>query len=456
MNASPARHRSLRLRLLAGSLVWILAAVAITGVLLADLFGQHVRERVDTELHGHLDQLTALFEVAPDGTASLRMPLSDPRLSRPYAGLYWQVDRAGDAPVIGLLRSRSLWDTALAVPADALADGEVHVHETEGPDAHPVRLMERMVRPAEQPEATYRLIVALDIRQIHEPVEEFATLLAVALGVLALGLGAAAVLQVGIGLAPLRHMREALGAVRDGRTRRLEGDYPQEVQPLVEELNTLLAHDEAMVERARTQAGNLAHAVKTPLTILANAARNDDSALARLVDEQVGDARRQVDYHLARARAAAAVQQPGLKTPLRPVIDALVRVMTRLHAARALHIATAGVPDTLACRGDAQDLQEMLGNLLDNACKWAAREVSVRAGRRDGHLAVHIDDDGPGLSEAQRSAVLARGVRADEHTPGSGLGLAIAHDLARAYGGDLCLSASPLGGLRATLLLPAA
>ncbi|WP_186301604.1 ATP-binding protein [Denitromonas halophila] len=448
-------HRSLRLRLLAGSLVWILAAVAIAGFLLADLFSQHVRERVDAELNGHLDQLTALFDIAPDGTATLRMPLSDPRLSRPYAGLYWQVD-GGPAGTIGLLRSRSLWDTALAVPGDALADGEVHVHDVPGPDASRLRMMERLIRPAEHPDTAYRLIVALDTRQIDEPVEEFSTLLSIALGVLALGLIAAAVVQVGVGLAPLKRMRAALGAVRDGHARRLEGDYPQEVQPLVDELNTLLAHDEAMVERARTQAGNLAHAVKTPLSILANAARQDSSDLARLVDEQVGDARRQVDYHLARARAAAAVQQAGLKTPLRPVLDGLIRVMSRLHAERNLHIAVADVADTLTCRGDTQDLQEMLGNLLDNACKWAATQVAISAAIHDGQLAVHIDDDGPGLSEAQRSAVLARGVRADEHTPGSGLGLAIAHDLARVYGGDLRLDTAPLGGLRATLQLPAA
>lgn len=455
MSGPAAIHRSLRLRLLAGSLVWIVAAVAITGVLLADLFGQHVRDRVDAELHGHLDQLTALLEVAADGSATLRLPLSDPRLNRPYAGLYWQVD-GGPQGAIGLLRSRSLWDTALAVPPDALADGEVHVHDVDGPDASRLRMMERLIRPAEQPDAAYRLIVAIDTRQIDEPVEEFATLLGAALGVLALGLIVAAVVQVGVGLAPLGRMRAALGAVRDGHTRRLEGDYPLEVQPLVDELNSQLAHDEAMVERARTQAGNLAHAVKTPLTILANAARNEDSALARLVDEQVGDARRQVDYHLARARAAAAGQQAGLKTPLRPVIDALLRVMRRLHAARALHIESAGLPDTLACRGDAQDLQEMLGNLLDNACKWAATQVRLSASVGDGRLTVYVDDDGPGLTEAQRTAVLARGVRADEHTPGSGLGLAIAHDLAQAYGGDLRLEPAPLGGLRATLTLPAA
>ncbi|KAA3649304.1 MAG: ATP-binding protein [Proteobacteria bacterium] len=454
MSTRPA-IRSLRLRLLAGSLVWILAAVAITGFLLADLFGQHVRDRVDAELHGHLDQLTALFEVAPNGNAALRMPLSDPRLSRPYAGLYWQVD-GGPGHTLGLLRSRSLWDTALAVPPDTLADGEVHVHEVDGPDTSRLRMMERIVRPAEQPDTAYRLIVALDTRQIDAPVEQFATLLGVALGILALGLILAAAVQVSVGLAPLGRLRTALGAVRAGHSRRLEGAYPQEVQPLVDELNTLLAHDEAMVERARTQAGNLAHAVKTPLAILANAATGEDSALARLVDEQVADARRQVDYHLARARAAAAGQQPGLKTPLRPVVDALLRVMQRLHAARALDMACADLSDTLACRGDAQDLQEMLGNLLDNACKWARRQVRVSATTHDGQLTVVVDDDGPGLTEAQRTAVLARGVRADEHTPGSGLGLAIALDLAQAYGGDLRLAASPLGGLRASLQLPAA
>jgi signal transduction histidine kinase len=455
MRKSLLARSSLRLRLLAGSLIWILAALTLTGFLLADLFSAHVAARFEAELQTHLDQLTANLEVAPDGAPRLRGELSDPRLSRPYSGLYWQVGDLGGEEV-ARLRSRSLWDAVLVVPADALADGETHVHRVDGPDASRLVMTERMVRPAEQPDRVLRLIVAADERAMTGPVREFVGLLALALAVLAAGLVAAAVVQVAVGLAPLRRLRRALGAVRDGRTRRLAGDFPQEVQPLVDELNTLLQNDAEVVARARTQAGNLAHAVKTPLAVLANAAAREDSALARLVREQVATARRQVDHHLARARAAAAIQIPGLRTPVGAALAGLVRVMQRVHAERGLHIDVAPVAQAAAFRGEEQDLQEMLGNVLDNACKWASRRVAVHVAVEEGKIAVSIDDDGPGLPPAEREAVFVRGVRADEQTPGSGLGLAIVRDLARLYGGDVSLDASPLGGLRVILSLPAA
>jgi signal transduction histidine kinase len=459
MSASALPGRSLRIRLLAGSLVWIVGALTVTDFVLADLFRQHVSARFEAELNIHLDQLTASIESGIEGMPHLRAELSDPRLRKPYSGLYWQVDQGGPEVSIGTLRSRSLWDATLRVPADSLRDGEVHVHRIAGPDAAPLVMMERVIVLAEQPDRPLRLIVAADERGMTDPVREFVGLLAIALGVLAAGLIIAVVLQVSVGLAPLGRLREALAAVRDGRTRRVEGLYPSEVQPLVDELNTVLQHDAEVVTRARTEAGNLAHAVKTPLAVLGNAAARDKGTLARLVTEQVAMAQRQVDYHLARARAAAAVQVPGLRTPVRPILESLIRLMRHLHAERPLQILLDfGVDGSAepAFRGEEQDLMEMLGNLIDNACKWTHRHIDVQASIVRGRLVIQIDDDGPGLLAAEREAVFGRGVRADEGTPGSGLGLAIVRDLARLYGGDVALEESPQGGLRAVLTLPAA
>lgn len=454
---------SLRLRLLVGTLVWIVLAIAATGWGLGALFSRHVAQQFHVELRTHLDQLAANLVFDADGQAVLTAPLSDPRFARPYSGLYWQVDRIdGAVPAIGVLRARSLWDVALAVPADALADGEQHAHRVDGPDGAPLRMIEQVLRPAEQPQAALRLIVAADEGLIGEPVARFTRLLALGLGLLGAGLVAAALVQVRIGLRPLARLRSGLAAVHEGRSRAIEGAFPSEIQPLVDEFNAVLVRNAEIVERARTQAGNLAHALKTPLTVLANAAaqaegEQADGALARLVAEQVGLARTRIDYHLARARAAAAAGIPGQRTPLRSALDGLLRLMAKVHAGRGLDIGPAGCADALVFRGEAQDLQEMLGNLLDNACKWAAHRVRVEArAAAGGRLEVAIDDDGPGLPPAVREAVFGRGVRADENTPGSGLGLAIVRDLARLYGGDIALGTSTLGGLRAVLTLPAA
>ena len=452
----PLPRRSLRVRLLVGSLVWILGALSLTGYVLADLFRQHAAARFEAELRIHLDQLTANIETAADVPPRLSAELSDPRLRRPYSGLYWQVDQTGPAARIAILRSRSLWDATLRVPADSPADGELHVHHIDGPDGEALMMVERVVVLPDGPDRPFRLIVAADERIMTAPVREFVGLLAIALGVLATGLLAAVALQIVVGLAPLRRLRSGLVAVREGRSRRLDGAFPSEIQPLVDELNTVLQHDAEVVARARTQAGNLAHAIKTPLAVLGNAAAREPGALARLVAEQVATAQRQVDYHLARARAAAAIQVPGLRTPMRPVLDGLLRVMRRVHAERRLQIGIEAFGGEMAFRGEEQDLQEMLGNLLDNACKWAKSRVDVSGSADDGRIAIVIDDDGPGLPSGQRETMFARGMRADEQVPGSGLGLGIARDLARLYGGDVVLAESPAGGLRVMLALPAA
>lgn len=450
---------SLRLRLLAGTLVWIIVSIVVAGWGLSGLFRQHVNQQFEAELKIHLDQLTANLALDENGRPSLTMALSDPRLSRPFSGLYWQIDRIARERMpaeAGVLRSRSLWDSVLAVPSDALADGAIHKHRIAGPEGATLGVIERMVFAAGQPDQPLRLIVAADEQLLTEPIERFSGMLWLALCVLGAGLIFAAIVQVVVGLAPLQRLHKGLAAVRNGQTQQLEGDFPVEIKPLVEEFNTVLAQNAEVVARARTQAGNLAHALKTPLSVLSNAAATNDGEFAQLVSAQVETARRQVDYHLSRARAAAAVHVPGARTPLGPVIEGLVQVMRRIHADRQLKLVVLPIEPVLAFRGEEQDLQEMLGNLLDNACKWAAHRIEVHAALEKDKLVISLDDDGTGLPTADRDAMLRRGVRADEQVPGSGLGLAIVDDLARMYGGKIGLSDSPLGGLRAMLVLPAA
>jgi signal transduction histidine kinase len=457
---------SLRFRLLAGTLFWIAASIIIAGWGLRDLFHRHVATQFHAELTTHLDQLTAQLTLDAQGQPALLNPLSDPRLSRPYSGFYWQIDLVklgadNGRSRRGLLRSRSLWDHVLAVPEDTTASGEIHQHRIIGPEGKMLGMVERTIvidETAEGQARSFRLIAAADESQMSEAVSHFSGILWLALGVLGVGLVIAALVQVFVGLAPLRKLRIALGNVRNGESQRLEGEFPGEIMPLIDDFNSVLARNAEVVERARTQAGNLAHALKTPLSVLANAAHAvaPDDQLARTVIDQIASARRKVDYHLSRAQAAATTRMPGARTPLGPVVAALVRTMERIHAERQIELHTQEISESLVFRGEVQDLQEMLGNLLDNACKWAVHRVDISAHLEAKQLLINIDDDGPGLSLAERAAVIQRGVRADQQVPGSGLGLAIVDELARLYAGQLVLDASSLGGLRSSLILPAA
>jgi len=447
---------SLRLRLLLGTLIWIVVTIIIAGWALGGLFQQHVAVQFHAELNTHLDQLAAHLVIDPDGLPSLSVAQSDPRFSKPYSGLYWQIDRVGisGGSTLGLLRSRSLWDDVLKVPPDSPSDGEIHQHRISGPGKTMLGAVERVVIP-EDSVNRFRLVVAADEQRMAEPVERFSGMLWLALSLLGAGLGGVAVIQVLIALAPLRRLHSALGAVRSGASHHLQGHFPLEVQPLVEEFNTVLAQNAEIVERARTQAGNLAHALKTPLSVIANEVDGKTGDMAQRVSSQVEEARKQIDYHLRRSRAAASVRVPGARTPVVPVLEGLIRVMQRVHAERNLELVVLPDNGPQTFRGEEQDLQEMVGNLLDNACKWAGRRVEIALLRTGAELAISFDDDGPGIAAAERQRVLNRGERADEKVAGSGLGLAIVDDLARLYDGHVELVDSPLGGLRAVLVLPA-
>jgi len=459
--AAPRRPRagldgagSLRWRLLTGTLAWISLSVIVAGWGLANLFRQHITEQLRSELMLHLNQLTAAVNLGPAAQVRVSPPLSDPRFDQPLSGLYWQIDRLGPGPRAGVARSRSLWDQTLPAAPPGAENG----YELTGPEGRDLYAVARLLTPAETDAPRLRLVVAADRTVLAEPMERFTHILVISLGGLAGGLVLAAIMQVVIGLRPLARLRRQLAQQPPGSSMRIEGRYPDEVQPLVDDFNRVLAVNDEIIQRARTQAGNLAHAVKTPLAILANAAAAERGPLADLVREQVGVARRQIDHHLARARAAASSGATDLRTPVREPLEGLLRAMRRLHADRQLDIALAVKPADLCFRGELHDFQEMLGNLLDNACKWARRQVRVTA-RRDarGRLSIHVDDDGPGIADTERERIFKRGVRVDEQQPGSGLGLDIVRDLACTYGGDVQALRSPdLGGLRVMLILPAA
>jgi len=444
---------SLRLRLLVGAVIWIFLALAAAGAVLAALFRAHVERRLETELAIQLEQIAAALERPGAGDLILTHQPSDPRFRKPYSGFYWQVDGVDGA----IFRSRSLWDVALHLPRDTLPDGGVHRHRILGPEGQRLIVLERTVALADAA-GSYRVAAATDEAELVAAAAAFTRTLVVSLGVLAIALVAAVAIQVQVGLKPLHRLRAGVAAIRQGRVKRLEGPFPTETQPLVEDLNALLQRNEEIVARGRTQAGNLAHGLKTPLTILAHEvdrlAEDGASQLSAAMRGQIATMRQQIDYHLARARAAVSLDVPGARVPIAPSVAAIHRTLARLYIDRDLQFAI-DIPLDHVFRGEQQDLEEMLGNLMDNACKWAKHRIAATSRRHDGRLTITIEDDGPGLPHEKQGHALAPGARFDENVPGTGLGLAIVRDLAILYSGSIELGSSSLGGLRADLTLPA-
>jgi signal transduction histidine kinase len=440
------KGRSLAFRLVLLSTLWIFGALLAGSVVLTGLFRDYVERNFDSRLEVLMDGLVALSEIEY-GQLVLSRAAGEPRFDVPYSGWYWQIaDRDGV-----LQRSRSLWDRALAPKR---SDGETVLrYDAVGPQDQQLRAVERAIQlPGSA--STFYYQVAGDRAEALADIQEFESVLGWALGALGSGLLVAVLLQVRLGLRPLRRIGEALAEIRSGRTERLVGDFPQEVTPLADELNQLLEHNADVVRRARTHVGNLAHALKTPVAVLANEAdAAGDNPLADIVRKQGGVMRRLVDHHMARARAAASVNVLGVRTELRPVIEALCRTLERIHAERHISVDYE-CPASLAFRGERHDFEDLLGNLVDNGCKWARRQVFVRAENQDGWIVITVDDDGPGLPADKRAEVFQRGTRLDEATPGTGLGLSIVNDVAALYGGAIELDDSPLGGLRAILTLP--
>lgn len=448
------RGRSLAFRLLAGAALWIVAALAVGGVVISTLFRDSVERNFDTRLSVHVDGLIAVTTVDISGRLIMSRTLPDPRFNIPYSGWYWQISDARGIPQI---RSRSLWDKALAAPPPDIV-GTMQTVEMDGPDGERLRVRLIDVTLPDRPlhAAPVRFVVGARLAELEAEIRPFNLALVWSLGVLGLGLGIAVAIQVRVGLLPLRRIRVALADIREGRAERMEGEWPAEVEPLAGELDALLAHNAGLLDRARTHVGNLAHALKTPLAVLGNEVTRKGGPRTEAVGRQVEAMRRWIDHYLSRARAAATGNLLGARTEVMPVALDLRRTLLRIHADRKLDIEIDLPGGSLNFRGERQDLEEMLGNLMDNACKWAKGRVRLSAAAEGDGITIVIEDDGPGLSPDQKAVALSRGKRLDESAPGSGLGLAIVADIAGLYGGELLLEESHLGGLKTVLRLPRA
>ncbi|MEZ5833401.1 MAG: ATP-binding protein [Dongiaceae bacterium] len=419
-------------------------------ILLTTLIDLHLRHGVDVDLVDRLEDLAVGIDTTADGTIVMVRPPDVPKFDRQLSGQYWQVEAEGQLPI----RSRSLWDARLPKPLDAAELGKVTLREIRGPRSERLRLAQRTLQ-FEAPDVPVTFSVAADLEPAMAAARQFSRILAISLSVLGVGLVSALVLQVRVGLRPLDGIKSALAAIRTGTVQRLSDDVPTEIAPLAQELNALLDHHGGLIDRARGQAGDLAHALKTPLAILRNELENEDKPDRKLALEQIAEMTDVVHHHLARAQAVGGARLLGVRADAAHAIEALARTLPRMSD-RDLEVEVALAAKPLWFAGEAQDLSELLGNLLDNACKWAAGKVRIAAARADDRLKIEIGDDGPGIAAERQAIALQRGGRLDERKPGSGLGLTIAMDLATLYGGTLTLGQSSLGGLKVELDLPAA
>jgi len=433
-----------------------LLGLALGGAVLSNAFRMAAQTNFDAALQADMDGLIAAAEPDPNGGVMLADRFLNHNFDRVYSGLYYQI-RLGNS---GGQISRSLFDKDIN-PVDLTKKGALTWGSAVGPENQQLRVVSRKVdlTPDNSGDAEYTFLVAGDMAAVERQTQEFNTTLFWSFLILGLGLIAAILVQVKVGLLPLRQVSKGLAKIRDGEARRLEGRFPTEIAPLATELNSLIQHSEEVVGRARTHVSNLAHFLKTPLSVLAAEAEAHESdpaaaPLADMVKRQVFSMRRQVDHYLTRARAAGSLDVLGNRTQISAVMDDLARVIARIHVTRGI-VIDAECDDGLYFRGERQDLEEMLGNLIDNGCKWARSRVRVRCEKTDGRLVLTVEDDGPGLSAQQRAQVGSRGERLDESVPGSGLGLAIVRDISKLYGGFFSLDQSSLGGVLARLELPA-
>ena len=438
---------------------WSLALLLCTGVALSIFFARAAMSRFEQGLVDVTDALYAGSSVGEKQTV-LAPALTDARALRAYSGRYWQISEpVRTAKVQALVRSRSLWDSEMAVPPDLLARIEKNAgapvfYDAVGPAKEKLRAVAVESRLPGRV-APVLFMAAEDRGPVDQDIRRFAIVTAATLALLGAGLVAAVVIQVRVGLKPLFDMGHEIAEVRQGKAQRLARAYPAELAPLAGELNALLDHNQDVVERQRTHVGNLAHALKTPISVMLAEAETNRGPLSEVVTRQAEAMRGHVEHHLRRARAAARSQGSGERTPVEAVLDEIARTLARVH--RTVDIDW-DAPAGLAFAGERQDLMEMAGNLMENACKWSRGQVSARAEAVPGAavLRLIIEDDGPGLPADQRASVLRRGERLDETAPGSGLGLSIVDELARAYGGTVELGDSDLGGLKAVLELPKA
>jgi signal transduction histidine kinase len=452
------KARSIASRLFLAAAFWSASILIVAGVGLAALNAGSAEAGFDDTLELYLKALVTNVAVTGEEGRAAPAPVVAPQFELAFSGWYWQITRL-DSAKPDIRTSKSLFGSQIPpLPASAARTDNVARGYVTGPGDKPLRVIERQIDAGD--EGRYLLQVAANADVIQNELLHFEYALGATFLTLAVVLIGSTALAVRFGLRPLRRLREGLIAIRRGEAVRIVGDVPDDLAPLAAELNLLLDANREVVRRARTQVGNLAHALKTPLSVIVNEAEAGSPTLAEKVREQAEVMSRQVTFYLDRAQAAARATSLGTATEFSPVLEGLLRTFQKVYRERGVAFEGAG-PQGLKFRGESQDLADLVGNLLDNAGKWARARVSVAADRDPlldpsgrSYFHVHIDDDGPGLDPQARATALERGRRLDESRPGSGLGLSIVVDLAANYGGALELGESPLGGLRATLRLP--
>lgn len=453
-----ARRFSIATRLFVSAAAWSIAILVVAGFVLSTIQRRVTERGFDERLQVYVQTMAANIAVRNENNVIDPFGLGDPRFSLPLSGWYWQVTRSDVDPPdittsISLFGGRLPRIEEVTTTASGKDPSEGYVT---GPDERRLRMLERSL---EMPDgAKYLVQIAANSEEIEANVDSFRWAMTASFALLALALGVTTAFQVRFGLLPLARLSNAIGAIRRGAADRIDGRYPDDLAPLAGEINLLIDANREILERARTQVGNLAHALKTPLSVLVNEAANDDTLLAGKVREQTTLMRDQVNWYLDRARAAARAGSIGIVSDVEPVIRGLERAFLKIYADKELGF-DIDVPDDLKFRGERQDLEEMIGNLMDNAAKWAGKAVRVSGRLMTDEkqrvlIEIAIDDDGPGLPPETRADVIKRGRRFDESKPGSGLGLSIVADLAALYGGSLALDVAEIGGLRVRLRLP--
>lgn len=452
------RTDSLAVRVVFFSSLWAAAAIALMGWILIGLYREDAVSGFEDLQDAQLYTLVGAVSVGPDGSLEGDPNLGNTRFLEPLSGWYWKV-----VP-ISMAGTRELTSPSLAgseIDAPPLSrvpfSGQFRRrYVTVGPGGNRVRVLESEIDLGNG--AIARFQVAGNETSFEARVGDFARRVILALAVFAIGVLLVNAVILLVGLRPLDRVRKALQDIRNGHAGSLEGRFPSEISPLVDEMNALIDNNKRVVERSRTQVGNLAHSLKTPLSVLVNEAESRTGPSGATVAEQARAMDYQIQHYLKRARIAAQRESIVFRTDAAPVLEKLVAVIRKINPDKKIGLDIESGPKVFA--GEKEDFEEIAGNLLENACKWAARTVTIELGHAeiDGRPAVRlaVGDDGPGIAPGEREIALKRGKRLDESVPGTGLGLAIVAETVSAYGGRIELGESAGGGLSAVVLLPAA